>query len=445
MKAASGLRGARLTAVVYADNKWRLCRKPSGYVVQDIVTSDERMLTNFCLDPLHNVVFAETSEVEHSMILDLPGVTATVRIGSTDLQSPAKLQEALRLHTAKAQIEGLPTVFDTLLCQKLLLPWIRRQSSTLEQKPGRAMLGWTPARDVFQAAGWRLSADSYQELPVTLKTSIPTLACFDSMPGPSMPLPENLPQPARDLLAMVAALMARYYVRTKVRAVSVQNGGPARTLCRALFRGFGQTREFEMTTFRNTTGVPGLEGYPLLATGYNPAQAEACAVPAVFLTDTGYAVQTFDETTLPLITACARWTLQRVAEWLISTEGREVSERPAFRWAMGLMEEGALIMRQACQLEDWEITAPELPAMQRLVDLLQPESAGSAMVVLDGGSLRVTPPPGGPDPRDLVLELMLLGIPAACEEGCFTTQTIPFAAMLGDYWGRPPILTEAHA
>ena len=444
MRAAAGLRGARLTAVIYSDNRWRLLRTPAGYAAQDVATNDERALTNFCLDPLHNVVFAETAEVEHEMTLDLPGITASVRVAGTDLQTASKLQEALRLHTAKTQVDGLPTVVDTALSQKLLLPWLRRQAAALEQRPGRAMLGWTLSRDTFQSSGWRLSADSYQEVPVVLKTSIATLSCFDSSPQPSVPLPENLPQPARDLLAVVAALMARYYVRSKVRAVSVMNGGPARVLCRALFRGFGQVREYELTTFRNNQSLPGIEGHPLLATGYNSAQAEACAIPAVFLTDTGYAVQPFDETALSLITACARWTLQRVAEWLISTEGREVAERPAFRWTLGLMEEGAIIMRQACHLEAWEITAPELPALQRWAGSLQPENCGACLEQTEDGRLRIMSPQGGPDVRDLALELLLLGIPSACESTYLLTQAGPFTALLSDYWGRPPMLAEAH-
>jgi len=445
MRAAAGLRSARMAATVWSDARWRLSRTPMGYIVQDLRTDDERQITNFCLDPLHNVVFAETSEVEHVLVMDLPGSTAEVRVQGADLQNPSKLQDALRMHAARTQSDGLPTVVDNSLCSKLLLPWLRRISASLDQRPGRAMLGWTADRAVFQSAGWRLTADSYQEAPVALKTSLPALACFDSTPQPSAPLPEQLPQPAQDLLAMVAALMARHHVRSKVRAVAVQNSGPARALCRALFRGFGQTRELELTTFRNTQSVPGIDGHPLLATGYNSAQAEACAIPAVFLTETGYSVQTFDEMFLPRITACARWTLQRVAEWLLSTDGREFAERPAFRWALGLMEEGAEIMRLACKLEAWEITAPELPALQKLVRLLQPEDTRGCFTLIDDTRMRITSPDEGPDARDLALELLLLGIPAACEGTTLTTQVVPFTMLLQDYWGRPPILSEGIA
>jgi hypothetical protein len=440
MTAAAGLRGARLTATLWSDSRWRLCRTPAGYMVQDTTTNDERQITNFCLDPVHNVVFAETSEVEHQMVMDLPGLTTGCRIAGADLQGPSKLQDALRMHTARMQINGLPTVIDNLLCNKLLLPWLRRGVATLEQHPGRSMIGWTANRQVFQSAGWRLSADSFQETQVVLKTSIPALACFDSQPQPSIPLPENLPQAAKDLLAVVAALMARHYVRSKVRAVSVQNSSPARAICRAVFKGFGQVREFEFTTFRNTQNVPGIEGHPLLATGYNAAQAEACAVPAVFLTETGYAVQAADEMTLALVTSCSRWVLQRIAEWLMATDGREVSERPAFRWILGLMEEGADIMRKACHLEAWEITAPELPALQRFVRLMQPENTGSCLTLLDASRLQLVSPSGGPDIRDLALELLLLGIPASVDNGVLVTQAPAFSALLQDYWGEAPSL-----
>lgn len=439
--ASRELRGRMLTATVWSDDKYQLKRTAAGMLLHDRRQGTDREICNFLIDAECSVVFPETTEFIHEMVVEVQGSKFNAEINSGDLHTVSKFQDSLRISAAKSGCETLPMVTDHALCSKFLLPWLRKTVAGAKQVLGRAMLGWNPERTVFQSATWRLTDDDWHEAEVRLKTSLPALACFDSTAVPTDADILSLPQPAKDMLAIVAALTARYYVRTRVKAVCVQNSSAARGLLKAIFRGFGQLRELEMNAFRGLQALQGIQGHPLLATGFTQTQAEGLPMPVVMLSDTGYAVQSHDEELASKITACSRWMLQSVATWLLATEGKEFSERHAFRFSLGLMDEGARIIQSACSLHAWEITIPEFPALQRMVENLKPEKAFDRFVLLDESRAKIM---CGDlvKANDLTMELLLLGIAAKDDEGGLVVQAAPLITLLQDYWGVSPMLVS---
>ena len=439
--AAKQLKGRMLTATVWSDDKYQLKRTALGMILHDMRQGTSREIGNFLIDASCNIVFPETSEIVHEMIVEVHGTRFPVEIGSGDLHSATKLQDALRIGAAHSGCDVLPMVSDQSACTKHMLPWLRRTAAVAKQVVGRSMLGWNPERTAFQSSAWRLTNDSWTEGEARLKTSVPALACFDSKPMPADPGVMDLPQPARDMLAMIAGLISRYYVRSRVKAVCVQNSAAARGLLKAIFRGFGQIRELEMTAFRGIQALQGIQGHPLLATGLSQIQADNLPMPVIMLSDTGYSVQAYSDEDSSKITACSRWVLQRIVDWLLVTEGKDFSERHAFRFSLGLMDEGAKVLQKACELQSWEITIPEFPALQTLVRDVKPEKAWDRFVLLDESRAKIV---CGDlvKANDLTMELLLLGIHAKDEDGSLIVPAAPLITLLQDYWGVSPMLVS---
>lgn len=439
--AAKQLRGRMLTATVWSDDKYQLKRTALGMLVHDMRQGTSREIGNFLIDASCNIVFPETSEIVHEMIVEVRGTRFPVEIGSGDLHSATKFQDALRIGSAHSGVGVLPMISDQSACTKHMLPWLRRTAAVAKQVVGRSMLGWNPERTAFQSSAWRLTCDSWTESETRIKTSVPALACFDSKPMPADANVQGLPQPARDMLAMIAGLVARYYVRSRVKAVCVQNSAAARGLLKSIFRGFGQIRELEMNAFRGIQALQGIQGHPLLATGITQAQADNLPMPVVMLSDTGYSVQGHSDDDSSKITACSRWVLQRIVDWLLVTEGKDFSEKHAFRFSLGLMDEGSQVLLKACALQSWEITIPEFPALQRLVMDVRPEQAWDRFVLLDESRAKIM---CGDLVRtnDLTMELLLLGIHAKDEDGSLIVPAAPLITLLQDYWGVSPMLVS---
>ncbi|MEN6605127.1 MAG: hypothetical protein ABFD86_22185 [Bryobacteraceae bacterium] len=438
--AARCLRERLLHAVVWSDDKHQLRRNESGMLLKDRRVDSDREICNFSLDAVRNIVFPETSEVVHELQVNVRDSRFIAGVSATELHTSPKLQDALRMGAAKHGCDVLPMISDHAAGAKYLLPWLRRRCADAPQVLGRALLGWNPERTVFQGNSWRLTEDTWSEGEVILM-SLPAFECFDTGPVPSDGSVAGLSQPSRDILAMIAGMVARFHVRSKVRAICVQNSPAARALCRALFRGFGQVRELELSAIRGPSILQGVQGHPLLASGGNAVMAEALPACAVVLSDTGYVVRDFDEAEAQKLTACARWALQKIAEWLLVTGGREVEEKHAFRYSLALMEEGAAALRKAADLDAWDTTVPEFPSLRKLVADVSPADAHRRFLLIDETSARIFCA-GAARPTDLAIELMLLGIPAKDEDGSLVVPAAPLITLLQDYWGESPLLVE---
>lgn len=428
LAAASELRAMSHSRELFRQGQGAVQVSPGGYVLT--AADEEIRLTNFSLVLHDNLVFDDLSDVWHTGTLESSGNRWVVTLNSGELANTAKLEHALRGQSPAGS--ALPTVLEPAKVAKILLPWWRRQVAELPQKIGVSSIGWSPDRRRFQGAGWYVDLDKVTQEPVIFRPDVAALRVFDSgAAAADMQLVADLPPAARDMVAMLAATLCRVYVRSKVIGVTIQNSNPARNLCGALFRAFGQKGAYEMNSnLRNHTFIAGIAGHPLLAVGYNPLQAASCRLPCFFLTEQGYSVEEGD---YRAVTLTARWILQRVVSWLLATEGASFEERRAFHYQVSLIKEGTAAIAAACKMDPWEVSPPSLPYLEALVAPRSAATIGEIMKIREGDVVIATNNPG-----DLVAELLAAGMPATRDGSHVAVPVLQLSPLLADYFGESP-------
>lgn len=408
---------------------------PHGYLADN--SREEIKLTNFTIRMTRNLIFSDISLVYHEAEVEMAGQRWEVVLAGADISHPVKLQTAIRGQSNGS--ERLPVIISPAKVQSLILPWLRQAVADLPPALGVSNLGWSADRNRFQGAGWMLSADTANEERVIFQPDVEAFRCFSATPIRSAPCaPMEMPQAARDLTAMIAGLICRCYVRSRVRAVEVQNTHPARTLLKMVFAALGQRKPFDMpTNLRTHKYVQGLVGHPFLAFGYNHLQIASCPLPAVFLADTGYAVGDGDYSG---VTLTATWIFRAVVSWLLATEGQEFEEKSAFHYATQLQLEGAEAITKAAKLEAWEVSPPVLPILEKAIRSFTAATVGEVCRV-DGDSILIL----SENPGDLLVELLGAGVPAARGKLGVKVSAMQLTPLLFDFFGAAPVYREGSA
>lgn len=429
-RGAAALRTHFMCREVFRKGRDRVLATHEGYVHRDGVSSDSR-IANFLLLLKDNLVFPDSSDVFHAGTLLIDGNELSFQVPASDLASAAKLESALRSQVSNL---AMPTVMDPTKMNRWILPFFRQDVAELPRKIGVASLGWTASRDRFQGAGWMVSMDAIERKDMVLRPDIQTFKSFSAEAQPEGLPATDVPPAGRDLLAMLAAMLCRSFVRGRCRGVLLQNSHSARELTARVFRALGQHTAFEMSAnLRHHSSIAGLQGYPLLAAGYNTMQASNCNQPIIFLTDTGYHVAEDDYNGM---TAVARWTLQRVVEWLIRTKGEEFSEQRSFHHQVSLLQEGAATVAAACRLEAWEVSPPLLPSFERLIGAYAATDLGQLMTAKGDQILFSTDSAG-----DIHAELLAAGVSVARDGSTLSLPSLQLVPMLADYYGQIPLFT----
>jgi hypothetical protein len=387
-------------------------------------------LTNFSLEFNSNLVFENFSDVWHYATMDIGHYQVPVKIRSTELVAPAKLEAALRSQTPAGC--NLPSVMEMGKTFTYLTPCWKSLVAAMTYTVGVNEIGWAKDRKSFQGAGWSVSMDKVGSNSSIFRPDIAALRCFDTVPADSsMELVTELPTSARDMVAMVVSLLCRAFTHTTTRGVVVQNSHAARTLCAHIFKALGQSTAYDIgNNSRSHNHIPGLAGHPLLVVGTTQHLAEQCYMPCVFITEQGYSVAAGD---YRHVTMTARWIFQRVVSWLLTTEGQYFSECKAFHYQSALVREGAAAIAAACETEPWETMPSQLPFLEKIVASKTHVTIGE-VIRLVGDDAVIT----ADNPGDLVAELLAAGLPTTRDGSEVHVDNLKFAPLLTTYYGSPP-------
>lgn len=431
--------------VIYSDKKIKIRETASEYVIQN--GTSRTSITNFALELTTNLVFRDTGEIFHAARLSFGKESLDALLDVASLDNPGRLQERVRQPVmAQAHTAALPTVIDSISMRKHILPWLRAQVANLPSTEGVSAIGWSQDRQMFAGPGLRLNLSGATMGRVAYHPNLGSMKCFLNETSWEAAFPEKLPQAAYDLVAMIMAAAVRYYVKSVQKPVTVTHSPEARQLLKAMFAAIGQHEIYELNSnLRDLSGLSGVRGYPLLATGYNLAQAMNAKFGYVLLTDGGYTVA---EESSPEDAAAAGRALQaglvRVAEWCLATQAEEFRERPALHYNTSLLREGQWLMEHVCKLQPWEVSDVGLLTLEEVLSQI-PEAdtmrrislrAKDNLIQADLEGLRF-------DPDALSADLSALSPRSGRDGTLFTVGAAEMLSAMQCFYGREPSVKVA--
>lgn len=376
--------------VIAQELKYSVRETSSDYLIDFGGTTSS--ITNFTLQFFHNLFFRESTDVYHAGKLTYGRSSVDVIISAQGLDNLNEMQKTIRQqlyghHTGVP--DKLPTIFEPSHMRKHVLPYLKRQVSSLPSKEGFFSMGWTSDRSMFVGPGVKVTMNGREYGPVPKHPNVAQLRHFDDSVEWDVGFSENLPTAARDIVAMVLASCARFFVKGVTRPICVQHSPEARHLLSAMFATLGQREIFELNpNLRDPTVNHGVRGYPFLTTGYNAAQSMGAKFGHVLLTDTGYSVsEEVDQEAAEAAGRSLQFSLLRLVEWCIGTDAAGFSERPALHYNSSLLREGQWLVENVCELQPWEVSDLGLTNLEGVLSQIPVGEIPRRMAIKDGTTL----------------------------------------------------------
>jgi hypothetical protein len=376
--------------VIAKEPKYSVRETASDYLID--YGGSTTSITNFTLQFRHNLIFRESQDVFHAGRLTYGRSSIDVVVSAQGLDNLNEMQKTLRQqlygqHTGLP--DKLPTIFEPSTMRKHVLPYLKRQVAGLPSKEGFFSMGWTADRSMFVGPGVKITMNGREYGPVPKHPNVAQLRHFADSVDWDVGFSENLPTAARDIVAMILASCARFFVMGVTRPICVQHSPEARHLLTAMFATMGQREIFELNpNLRDPNVNHGVRGYPFLTTGYNAAQSMGAKFGHVLLTDTGYSVS--EEIEQEVAEAAGRslqFSLLRLVEWCLGTEASGFSERPALHYNSSLLREGQWLVENVCELQPWEVSDLGLSNLEGLLSQIPVGEIPKRMAIKDGTTL----------------------------------------------------------
>ncbi len=377
--------------VIFDDGKLSIRETASDYVID--YGGSTSSISNFAIQFTHNLFFRDSVDVFHAGRLTYGRTSMEIAVSSHAVDNLNELQKTVRhqmlVRHANSAPEHLPTIIDAGNMRRYVLPYFRRQVSSLPSREGFCNLGWTADRAMFVGPGIKVTMNGRESGAIACHPNVAQLKHFVNDISWDVGFSADLPTPARDLVSMILASCARFFVKGVTKPVCVQHSPAARHLLTTMFAAIGQREIFELNpNLRDLSSTHGLRGYPFLTTGYNAAQSMGAKFGHVLLTDTGYCVN--DEVSQELAEAAGRslqFGLLRLVEWCLATGGSEFSEVPALHYNSSLLREGKWLVENVCELQPWEVSDLGLIHLENLLAQIPVDDVPRRMKIKDGTTL----------------------------------------------------------
>ena len=343
--------------VISSDGSRTVRETASTYTLETLI--NKATIANFTIRFSHNVLFSDQSDLFHAGTMICGRDSIPVVLKGDALGSPKSLEGALQSQFAARNKKDamLPVVSDPATFRNHVLPYLKTCTASLGAADGVSALGWSMDRQRYHLPGLMIDMDGRRPGASFFHPHQPALKMFE----PELVWPDvctsEFPKAARDLISMILAQAARYYLRLQMKPLCVNNASGSRSLALALAKALGQKDVYEVNSnVRDTSPTPGVRGYPLLAHGHSYQQAQTSSAAIVLLTDGGYS-GTDEDTfgTLETIGRTMQHSLLRVIEWLLETAGEGYVEVPSHDYNYSLLKEGSWLAETVCRMQPWEL------------------------------------------------------------------------------------------
>lgn len=446
-KLAEALESYFREALLYKDAKVSLFATASGYtaVRRDGMRS---VITNFTCSFDHNLVFPQSPDVYHVGQMFFDGHDYPLIINSKDLDNPRQFENAARLaemrFTGEKPSNLVPAVPDRKYAAHLI-NHLRGTVCHLDRIEGTPFLGWDISRRNFFGPSWHVTAGRVSSRTSFMHPDYELLQHYSAEELPMLPPTSDLPRELCDVISQAVAMSARIYLHHPVQPIKYLNTPGNRNVLGALFAGLGQQTVIPLS-FNGRTALEemkGLQGFPSLAAGYNRSQTERASLPVFMLLDYGFRLsESHSPEVLARAASVFRAVMARSMAWLLSTQGSRFHRHSSVSYDAALAHEGEAVIREACELPDWAISAAPYQTVEnalrqipvdRVADYFSHDLA-SQQVYFNFAGL------AGVDVTDLELDLRQMSAHVQLGDGVIMIDALSAMQLLCNFYQETPRL-----
>lgn len=365
--------------ILLENNQVRLLVTDTGYKFQKQFALDAppEELTNFTMELLANANFPEDANVYHRAKITLRGQTFDTVIKHDDLETSRKLDRAVKVAEMAAnagkQDNRVTPVISELNIARFLIPYFREVTSKLPSEDGVSALGWNGMRSIFHGPGFCVSKKDGETM-IDHKTRVKhpgilVLNNYDFTTSSNAMVSAEIPHELADVISQMCAVIGRTYHGYHVKPIAIRNSPVAMQTMKRLFRGIGQTSPLEMNSNqRMASDIPGIKGYPVLATGYNRQQMRVSRLPLFMMADYGASIEgPYTEEQLVAAENSMRMLMQKVSYHLLNTDGAHFKRVNSLSYENELVREGADLVCRASSLNAWPISVTPYEAVEKVL------------------------------------------------------------------------------
>ena len=412
--------------------------------------SGRSQVANFTLRLTGNVRFRDRSDTYCRGVMRCGNLKRDVVFRHSLLSGKAtRLQEELHNHLITpgeaVVLPHVPTIIDTSSFQKYVIPSLNRQLADLPMTEGISRVGWSADRKTFHAPGMTVGADGRTEVPAVFYPGVLTLRAFAGVESWADACPTNLHPVCQDLISVFLALTVRYYNRCLSPPLCVLQTSDSVAVLEGLLRAVGQTTVFDMgANVRDVTHVDGVNGYPFLASGYGRAQLAKSNLPYVVLTDEGYRVEgSPDVEQIEAGGRALQFALIRVVEWCLATGADDFREIASVDHHVSLMKEGQWLMRNACDLQPWEVSVQSLEGLEHMLSQIPAADTKSRMTLTNGVLLTIDLSGIDWDAAQVTADAASFGAEIGIDGDTVSAPAAALLPAMARFYGAPPDVSLA--
>lgn len=365
--------------ILMENNIVRIIGTSTGYKYQrqhSLDTPPEE-LTNFTMRLVSNTNFPADANVYHKAEITLQGQVFETVLKHDELETAKRLDKAIKasemVANAGKQAGRVTPVISELNIARWLIPHFREVTSKLPTEEGVSELGWNGVRAMFHAPGFHVYKQNGEvKLDKVTRTRHPgvmSLNNYDFSPPAQAIVSADIPQELADIISQVCAMVGRSYHGYPVKPIPVRNTPAASKVLKRLFRSIGQVNPMELNSNqRMIQDIPGIKGFPVLATGYNRQQIKASRLPLFMLADYGATItDTHTEEEMLTAEGSIRTLLQKVSRHLLHTEGSTFKRVHSLQYENELIREGADIICRSSGVRAWPISVTPYENVERVL------------------------------------------------------------------------------
>ena len=195
---------------------------------------------------------------------------------------------------------------------------------------------------------------------------------------------------------------------------------------------------------RDATHVDGVNGYPFLASGYGRAQLAKSNLPYVVLTDEGYRVEgSPDVEQIEAGGRALQFALIRVVEWCLATGADDFREIASVDHHVSLMKEGQWLMRNACDLQPWEVSVQSLEGLEPMLSQIPAADTKSRMTLTNGVLLTIDLSGIDWDAAQVTADAASFGAEIGIDGDTVSAPAAALLPAMARFYGAPPDVSLA--
>lgn len=434
------------TQMVYHDENVELYTSAEGYFVKKGKTGNKTYVTNFTLQVVGNIVFADSLDVFHRTKVCINGKDYIADLRPQDIDKSSDLELAVRSKLNVADNGAiLPTVRDRALMRNVS-SYLREQISRAPQVEGIPFLGWNGHRTRFFGPFFSIEGESVVTKEMNFHPNIAEFNCFTNHTRYDRSFCDALPFAITKIISQAVSVLVRSYLNIPTKPIPIHNNKYGRVLVESLFESIGQLKPISINMNIRQKDLPGINGYPVYAVADSKDDMKNIPYPVFLLCDGGVVIENdYSPGVLVAAGQSFRHVMYKTLEWLMATKAKTFDKMSAVNYVDAYAAEGSVIICGVCQLEKWLDATVEFKNLETFLSKVSFDKANECIthdltkhvVTLDLSSRPDV------DMDALCAELKEIGASfVEKSDGKITADSISLLTAIEHYYKKKPTVTE---